>query len=214
MSEVLIIDGDERLPQLARKINEAHASIEAQLSQAQQHNGYAVEQAVTLGDALNAAKDALGHGQWLPWLDENCPTVEKSQTADYMRLARAVAAGEIEISGSAGYLSIRSAIKQLSTPRKAVKGSNQLSPPQQPQQSVAVSEAALNEVFIFVDAMRGEEIYCTDWTTGQRVAALLQVADELNLHDATPQLLNDLAEILGDWAKGAKEAARSYRPQR
>jgi len=127
MSEVLIIDGNERLPQLARKINEAHASVEAQLNQVEQHKGYALEQAVAVGDALNEAKASLSHGQFQPWLDENCPNVKRTQVTDYMRLARAVADGQLQIT-RAGNLSIRDAVKQLSAPQKAVKGSNQLSP--------------------------------------------------------------------------------------
>lgn len=153
MSEVAIIDGNERLPQLAWKINEAHASVEAQLNQVEQHKGYALEQAVAVGDALNEAKTSLSHGQFQPWLDENCPHVKRTQVTDYMGLARAVADGQLQIT-RAGNLSIRDAVKQLSAPRKALQGVNVDSRPQRqlPQPRGSQAAARLLSAMLAFDA--------------------------------------------------------------
>jgi len=178
VSEVAIIDGNERLPQLARKINEAHASVEAQLNQVEQHKGYALEQAVAVGDALNEAKASLSHGQFQPWLDENCPNVKRTQVTDYMRLARAVADGQLQIT-RAGNLSIRDAVKQLSAPQKTLKGDNQLSPPQQSRQSAAAPSptegAAQNvDVQLIVTALQVYDAHPALWGREKVIARFMR----------------------------------------
>ena len=47
-----------------------------------------MEHARDAGEALSAAKAQLDHGQWLPWLEENCPTVSSRVAQMYMRIAR------------------------------------------------------------------------------------------------------------------------------
>ena len=71
----------EILPsQLAAEINLLHEAAE-------QHATQAVVYAARCGEKLCQAKAALGHGQWLPWLEGNC-RVKKSQAAKYMSLAK------------------------------------------------------------------------------------------------------------------------------
>jgi hypothetical protein len=49
---------------LAKQINEAHHEVEASFGQSLRH-------AIVAGGGLAKAKDALPHGQWLPWLEKN-----------------------------------------------------------------------------------------------------------------------------------------------
>jgi hypothetical protein len=40
------------------------------------------------GHWLNEAKDRIGHGQWLNWLEENCPKLNERCARRYMKLAK------------------------------------------------------------------------------------------------------------------------------
>lgn len=64
-SETEIDDGGNELPNLARLINVAHERSEKAIATGLQH-------AVEAGRLLTEAKAKLAHGQWLPWIDENC----------------------------------------------------------------------------------------------------------------------------------------------
>ncbi len=68
------------LPELARKINEAHAA-------AYEKARSAVEHARTCGEMLIQAKESIGHGGFLAWLAANCHVGER-QARNYMRVAR------------------------------------------------------------------------------------------------------------------------------
>ncbi len=68
------------LTELSSAINEAHKrTTEAAVT--------ALEHARQLGELLEQAKEQLSHGQWLPWLHENC-SVNPRQAQKYMRVAR------------------------------------------------------------------------------------------------------------------------------
>ena len=66
--------------QLAAEINLLHEAAE-------QHASQAVVYAARCGEKLCQAKEALGHGQWLPWLEASC-RVKERQARKYMKLAR------------------------------------------------------------------------------------------------------------------------------
>jgi hypothetical protein len=40
------------------------------------------------GERLVKVKDSLKHGEWLPWLKENCPELSERTAREYMRFAR------------------------------------------------------------------------------------------------------------------------------
>lgn len=65
---------------IANAINESHALAE-------QHAGMAIHRAKQAGELLNHAKAQVEHGQWLPWLAANCPTIATRTAQSYMRLA-------------------------------------------------------------------------------------------------------------------------------
>src|SRR5438132_8845685 len=45
-----------------------------------------IEHALAAGAALLAAKAALPHGQWLPWLARECPDIKERTAQRYMSL--------------------------------------------------------------------------------------------------------------------------------
>jgi len=64
---------------LASRIKTAHKSIT-------EHTRNIVDRAIEAGEALNQAKTKLDHGQWLPWLRNNCDLSERNAQI-YMQLA-------------------------------------------------------------------------------------------------------------------------------
>jgi hypothetical protein len=72
--------GDNRLPALAAEIRKAHADV-------QEAAKTAAERAIEAGHALIEAKELVRHGEWLPWLRENCALAERTAQL-YMRIAK------------------------------------------------------------------------------------------------------------------------------
>ena len=70
-----------RLPIIASSINE-------HLAAAEQASKRGLEHAIAAGMLLIEAKELVGHGKWLTWLQANCPAVGPRQAQTYMRLAR------------------------------------------------------------------------------------------------------------------------------
>jgi hypothetical protein len=70
-----------RLPIIANSINE-------HLAAAEQATKRGLEHAIAAGMLLIEAKELVAHGQWLEWLQANCPAVGHRQAQTYMRLAR------------------------------------------------------------------------------------------------------------------------------
>ena len=68
------------LDALADKINTEHEAVCEAAVTATQH-------AIKCGNLLVEAKSELPHGQWLPWIKENCDLSERTTQA-YMRLYR------------------------------------------------------------------------------------------------------------------------------
>jgi hypothetical protein len=70
----------EELSQLATKARRAHGIVANSTKVVLQH-------AITAGNALNEAKSKVGHGNWLTWLEENCPDISNRTAERYMKLA-------------------------------------------------------------------------------------------------------------------------------
>lgn len=91
---------------LAELINAAHAACEASVREAITH-------ARDCGALLIEAKAQLKHGQWLPWLRENC-VVKERQARAYMRVAE----NWDRLSGATeGTLTIKRALTYLADPK-------------------------------------------------------------------------------------------------
>lgn len=69
-----------RLPVLAASINAEHDECLAAMRQSLSH-------ALAAGDMLVEAKSLVAHGEWLPWLADNC-AIPKRTAQLYMRLAK------------------------------------------------------------------------------------------------------------------------------
>lgn len=96
------------LPALALAINEENALAE-------RHAELAIHRAKRAGELLIAAKAKVAHGQWLPWLSANCPTLKERTARAYMRLAKNWETLEFKSAESA-VLTIDAALKLLSEP--------------------------------------------------------------------------------------------------
>jgi hypothetical protein len=67
-------DTKAELAQLASRIKAEHAAI----VEATKAIGSIVQRAMTLGDMLAQAKSKLQHGEWLPYLKDNCQLSERT----------------------------------------------------------------------------------------------------------------------------------------
>jgi hypothetical protein len=65
---------------LAAGIRSEHEAYQAAIKSGLDH-------AMACGELLNQAKAKLGHGQWLPWLRQECPKIKTRTAQAYMRLA-------------------------------------------------------------------------------------------------------------------------------
>lgn len=79
MTELLAPASNTSLPALAGRANEHHRlALGSGISM--------IEHAILAGEALIAAKAQLGHGEWLPWLEDNFDA-SKETAQRYMRVA-------------------------------------------------------------------------------------------------------------------------------
>ncbi len=99
--------GSNSLPDLAARIRAEHEATATAMKGA-------VEHAIAAGELLLQAKGQLKHGQWLPWLEQNCEISERSAQR-YMRLAENREQIEAK-SATVSDLTIRDAAKLLSGP--------------------------------------------------------------------------------------------------
>jgi hypothetical protein len=93
-----------RLPVLAAEIMNYHAA-------AREAFGSAAEYAIKAGEALIEAKKLVEHGEWLPWLRDNCKLSERAAQL-YMRIARHK--DELAKSATVADLSLRAAARAVS----------------------------------------------------------------------------------------------------
>ena len=99
-----------RLSALAKSINAEHKAAYAAFKQGFEH-------ALRAGELLLEAKTVLPHGQWLPWLNENCTFSERTAQL-YMRIARERPRLECK-SASLADLTLTVAVEHLSRPKDA-----------------------------------------------------------------------------------------------
>jgi hypothetical protein len=105
----------ERLNTLATHINEEHRRCEAAFRSGLEH-------ALKAGELLLEAKDGVPHGSWEAWLADNFEGSLRTAQI-YMRVARARKQFEDPKTQRVADLSLREAIKELSTPRpKSLEG--------------------------------------------------------------------------------------------
>jgi hypothetical protein len=72
-------DAELDLSQLATQINAAHSAAGAAASATLKH-------ALRCGELLSGTKARVHHGEWLPWLNNNCPEVSSRTAQRYVQL--------------------------------------------------------------------------------------------------------------------------------
>jgi hypothetical protein len=92
---------------LAKEINTEHRLAGEAVQSALEH-------AMKCGELLTKAKEAVGHGEWLPWLEKNCEVSDR-QAERYMRLS--IHRAELANSTRGTDLSIREAVALLAEPK-------------------------------------------------------------------------------------------------
>jgi hypothetical protein len=92
------------LPTLAARIRHEHEQVATSMMSAINH-------AIAAGELLLEAKRQVKHGEWLPWLAENCDIAERTAQA-YMRLART----PLEKRNAVADLPLRDALASLASP--------------------------------------------------------------------------------------------------
>ena len=93
---------------LAEGINREHALVESHLQGAVQH-------AIRAGELLTEAKGKVPHGEWLPWLAENCAIRERTAQT-YMRLSRELPKLDPSKAQRVADLPLRDAVRALTSP--------------------------------------------------------------------------------------------------
>jgi Protein of unknown function (DUF3102) len=103
------VAGSNRLPILATSINE-------HLKAAETATRHGLEHAMAAGLLLLEAKELVGHGEWLAWLQANCRLGQR-QAQTYMRLARYRHRLEAVKNAAAAHLTIGAAELLVGRPR-------------------------------------------------------------------------------------------------
>jgi Protein of unknown function (DUF3102) len=93
---------------LAAGANAEHANVA-------QHQRLALDHAIKAGSLLSAAKDRVRHGEWIPWLLQNCPTISRRTANVYMQLYRHQA--ELKCADAPAHLTVDDALKVVTKKR-------------------------------------------------------------------------------------------------
>ena len=158
------------LSSLAVRINLAHADCESGLRKS-------LTSAIEAGKLLADAKELVSHGQWLPWLTDNCACGERTAQG-YMRLAKN--AGSLTSNTQrVSDLTIRGALAALAEPvpgrtNEAVEDHSQWLPPEgetlflRPDVGFAVVAHSIHEGFYHVGAFVADITGCASIVEGTR----------------------------------------------
>lgn len=104
-----IVRPASNLAALASQINAEHTAAAAAFVTG-------IDRARACGELLLHAKRLCAHGQWLPWLERNCPGVGNRQAQKYMRLARNWEKLKLANANSGAHLPINAALAELAAP--------------------------------------------------------------------------------------------------
>lgn len=85
---VQAIEKSRSLPELARLIEESHASVLEEQRAIIVGVSNCLSAKRLVGEYLLQAKLQVRHGQWLAWLRENCPSIEERTAQNYMLIAK------------------------------------------------------------------------------------------------------------------------------
>jgi hypothetical protein len=105
ISEHATVTGSNSLPELAARIRAEHGATRDALKSSIDHS-------IAAGELLIEAKAKVPHGQWLPWLRDNCAMSERTAQL-YMRLAKNRTAIEDQIRNGVADLNLNEAAALL-----------------------------------------------------------------------------------------------------
>ena len=88
MSEPKPVPDPKKLDEAAVKINTEYEAILTQDKNMKAEGDRIVVRAIAVGDMLLTIKDAVGHGNWLPWLTSKCPNIPERTARRWMSLAK------------------------------------------------------------------------------------------------------------------------------
>jgi len=99
-----------QLHELAGRINQLDRQAVSALTEG-------LDWAIQVGAALTEAKALVGHGHWLTWLAENCPTIADRTARKYMQVYEGTRDGKLDQIGTRANLDMTHVVAALSTPR-------------------------------------------------------------------------------------------------
>jgi hypothetical protein len=76
------------LEDYAKAINEAHQSVDVADRLSKKSGRDAIAAAMKAGQYLIQVKELVSHGNWLPWVEKNCPDISDKTAQRYMKLAK------------------------------------------------------------------------------------------------------------------------------
>jgi hypothetical protein len=88
MSNPTPVPDPKKLEEAAAKINAEYEAILTQDKNMKAEGDRIVVRAIAVGDMLLTIKEAVGHGNWLPWLTAKCPNIPERTAQRWMLLAK------------------------------------------------------------------------------------------------------------------------------
>lgn len=85
---VAAVPDPKKLDEAAVKINTEYEAILTQDKNMKAEGDRIVVRAIAVGDMLLTVKEAVGHGNWLPWLTTKCPNIPERTAQRWMLLAK------------------------------------------------------------------------------------------------------------------------------
>lgn len=76
-----------KLKNIAKQINDSFDAANRLAKQARDRAHEAIAEALLCGQLLNQAKQVVGHGLWMKWLQEHCPLISQPTAWRYMQLS-------------------------------------------------------------------------------------------------------------------------------
>lgn len=126
MSEALVGEVlDQRATPATAELSSLAQTINALDRQAVAAVAAGVGRAVQTGAALAAAKAIVGHGHWIMWLSDNCPSVSQQSASLYMRIHEAEQDGRLAQITAGRDLSLKSVVAALQAPGRVQASAGQ-----------------------------------------------------------------------------------------
>jgi hypothetical protein len=193
------------LGELAHAINREH-------DLARQTFKTALHHAIKAGELLRKARAKVGHGAWLPWLQENCHISERTAQA-YMRLAREFPKLDSAKAQRVADLPLRTALQEIAQERREeiwdpdelseiIKYVNEKFFADNTKHQIDLDPEPLYRLFFKHDdgtMTEREKIgFCLQMNYGTRLCFWVNFAKAKGKESLPPEILRYLDEVYGD----------------